>query len=87
MSIFARGTPWTSRRSSRAVRAHDDEALGERVELVHHAPLMRIRRGEDRVQRRHDRHAQLAEQRQDVAARLAAEDPVLVLDATRRRRR
>ena len=36
---------------------------------------------EDRVQRRHDRHPQLAQQREHVAARLAAEDAVLVLHA------
>ena len=35
--------------------------------------------GQDRVQRRHDRHAQLAQQRQQVTAGLAAEDAVLVL--------
>ena len=45
--------------------------------------LRRIRLGEDGVQRRDDRHAQLAQQREHVAAGLAAEDAVLVLHATR----
>ena len=63
------------------MRAHDDEALRELGELVHHAALQGIGLAEDGVQRRHDRHAQLAQQREDVAARLAAEDAVLVLHA------
>ena len=64
-----------------AVRAHDDEALRERVSSSITRALQRIRLGEDRVQRRDDRHAQLAEQREHVAAGLAAEDAVLVLHA------
>ena len=64
-----------------AVGAHDDQALRERGQLVHHRALRRVGLGEDGVQRRHDRHAQLAQQREDVAAGLAAEDPVLVLHA------
>ncbi len=60
--------------------AHDDEALGQPRELVHHAPLLRRRFGEDGVQRRDDRHPELAEEREDVGARLSAVDPVFVLD-------
>ena len=63
----------------RARGAHDDEALREPRQLVDHRALRRIRRREDGVQRRHDRHAQLAQQREDVGAGLAAEDSVLVL--------
>ena len=63
----------------RAVLAHHDQALRERAELVHHATLRRVGFAQDRVEGRHDRHPQLAEQRQDVGAGLAAEDPVFVL--------
>ena len=69
-----------------AVRAHNDEPFGEPGELVHAAALHGIGLAEDGVQRRHDRHAQLAQERENVAAGLAAEDAVLVLHATRRRR-
>jgi hypothetical protein len=41
----------------------------------------RDRAREDRVQRRHDGHADLAEEREEVAPRGAAEDAVLVLHA------
>ena len=44
----------------RAAGGHDHEPVGELRDLVHDAPLVQIRRGQDRVQRRHDRHAQLA---------------------------
>jgi hypothetical protein len=64
-----------------ARRAHHHDALGEADQLVHRGALELVRRREDRMERRHDRHAQLAQQRQHVAAALAAEDPVLVLHA------
>ena len=63
------------------VGAHDDEALGELSQLLHRGALVRVGLGEDRVKSRHDRHAKLAKQREDVAAGLAAEDSVLVLQA------
>ncbi len=63
------------------MRAHDDQAFRELRDLVHRAPLHGARLAEDRVQRRHDRHAELAKQRQHVAPRLAPEDPVFVLHA------
>ena len=62
-----------------AVAAHDDEALGEADERVHHRALHRVGLREDGVERRDDRHAQLAQELEDVAAGLAAEDAVLVL--------
>ena len=80
-SILASATPWISRSKLGAVRAHDDDALRELDELVHRDALQRIRLGENRMQRRHDRHSELAKKREHVAARLAAEDSVLVLHA------
>ena len=65
----------------RAVRAHDDKPLRELGELVHRAALQDTRLAEDGVQRRHNRHAQLAKQCEDVAARLASEDSIFVLHA------
>ncbi len=64
-----------------AVGAHDDEPFRQADQLVHGGALRRVRLAEDRVQRRHDRHAQLAQHGEHVASRGAAEDPVLVLDA------
>ena len=51
-----------------------------------HRALQRVRLGEDRVERRDDGHAQLAQEREHVPAGLASEDAVLVLDGERRRR-
>ena len=62
------------------LRRHHDESRRQLGELVHHPALADVRRFEDRVERGDDRHPQLAEQRQDVAACLPAEDPVLVLE-------
>lgn len=59
---------------------HDDEPLREGSKLVHHAPLQRIGLGEDGVQRRDDRHPELAQELKDVAPGLSTEDSVLVLD-------
>ena len=64
-----------------AARAHDDDALREARDLVHDGALRGIGLGQQRVQRRDHGHAQLAQQGEDVAARLASEDPVLVLQA------
>jgi hypothetical protein len=49
--------------------------------IRHHASLLERRFAEDGVERGHHRHAQVAQQRQHVAARLAAEDAVFVLEA------
>ena len=58
---------------------HDHQAIGQRGDLIHHAPLVQVRRGENRVKRRYDRHPQLAQKREQMTAGLSAEDPVLVL--------
>ncbi len=63
------------------LRAHDDDSLGELEDLVEHRALVGVRRVEDGVERRDDRHPQLAQERADEAARLAAEDSELVLEA------
>jgi hypothetical protein len=65
----------------RAMGAHDDQTFRERSQLIHHAVLVGVRFSEDGVQRGHDRHAQLAQEHEDMAAGLAAEDSVLVLHA------
>ena len=64
----------------RAVAAHDDEAVGEADERVHHGALHGIGLREDRVERRDDRHAEIAQELEHVAAGLRSEDAVLVLD-------
>ena len=79
-SIFAGSTPCTSWRSaapSLLITTRRSERPDERV---HHGALHRVRLGEDRVERRDDRHAQIAQELEHVPARLAAEDAVLVLD-------
>jgi hypothetical protein len=62
-----------------ALRAHDDEAFREGGQLLHGVALQEIGRAEDGVERSHDGHAQLAQQHEHMASRLAAEYPVLVL--------
>ena len=52
-----------------------------RDQLLHHAPLVGVRLAQDGVERGDDRHSQLAQQRQHVAAGGPAEDPELVLHA------
>jgi hypothetical protein len=64
----------------RAVAAHHDNSLGEANERVHHGALHGIWLGEDRVERRDDRHPEIAQELEHVPARLGAEDSVLVLD-------
>jgi len=54
---------------------HDHEARRARDQLVHHAPLVGVRIAEDRVERRDDRHSQLAQQRQQMAAGGPSVDP------------
>lgn len=65
----------------RGVITHDDDALGEAHDLVHHAALLGIGLAEDRVQGRDDGNADLAQEGEQVAACRASEDPVLVLHA------
>ena len=64
-----------------AVGAHHHETLREPGDLVDRTTLHGGGLAEDRVKGSHDRHPQLAEQREHVAAGLAAEDAVLVLHA------
>ena len=60
---------------------HDDE-LGRRVDdLAHHVVLGGRRLREHGVKGGHDRHFQARQQLDDIAARLATENPVLVLEA------
>jgi hypothetical protein len=59
--------------------AHHDEPRGKPRQLPHHPPLLVIRLAQHRVQRGHDRHPQLTQQGEDVAARGPAEDAKLVL--------
>ena len=60
---------------------HDHQPGRARDQFLHHAPLVGVRLAQDGVQRGDDRHAQLAQQRQHVAAGRPAEDPELVLHA------
>jgi len=63
----------------RTFRRHHDESRRQLGELVHHAALADVRRFEDRVEGGDDRHPELREQRQDVAACLPPRS-VLVLE-------
>ena len=63
-----------------APMGHHNQAVAKIRQLVHHRPLARIGFAEDRVKGGDDRHAQLAEQGEDVTARRAAEDSELVLE-------
>ena len=60
--------------------AHHDETVRQPRQFFDHRALCGIRSGQHGVQRRHDRHPQLAQQGEEVGASLAAEDPVLVLN-------
>ena len=66
---------------------HDDHELGLRAQLGEHRCLMRRRLREHGVERDDERLGKLLRERKDVLAVGAAEDPVLVLQAARRRRR
>ena len=63
-----------------APHRHHHQLVGKLDELVHDGPPGGIGLEQNRVQRGHHRHPQLAEQRQNVAPRGAAEDPELVLE-------
>ena len=60
--------------------AHHDQPLRQPRQLLEHHALRRIRFRQDRVQRRDDRHPQVSQQLEQMRTRLAAEDPVFVLD-------
>ena len=60
---------------------HDDDAGGQVGQLRQDPPLVGVRLAQDGVQGRDDRHPQVAQQAEDVAAGRAAVDAVLVLEA------
>ena len=60
---------------------HDDDAGGQVGQLRQDPPLVGVRLAQDGVEGRDDRHPQVAQQAEDVAAGRAAVDPVLVLEA------
>ena len=62
-----------------AEAAHHHQPLGGLGDLFDHAALRQARPGEDGVQGRDDRHAQLAQERQQQATGSPAEDAELVL--------
>jgi hypothetical protein len=64
-----------------AALTHDDQPIRALGQLFHDAALIRIRLAQDGVQRGHHRHAQLAQERQNVTAGRTAEDAVFVLQA------
>ena len=62
-----------------AALRHHDESRGELGQFPQHAALIGRGLFQHGVERRHHRHADVAQQREDVPPRLAAEDAVLVL--------
>jgi hypothetical protein len=64
-----------------AALAHHHQPVGALDQFFHDAALIRIGLAQHGVQGGDDRHAQLAQQRQNVAARRAAEDAVFMLQA------
>ena len=80
LDLLGRHADRRCRSSSRALLGHDDDAAPTASMIaLEHGALRRRRLGQDGVQRRDDRHGQPRQQRQDVAAGLAAEDAELVL--------
>src|SRR5271165_5396543 len=63
----------------RRVLAHDNEAVRDLCELDHHAILLEVRFAQHRMEGGHDRHAEIPQQFQDVAARWPTENSVFVL--------
>ncbi len=60
---------------------HDHQPRREPDQLAHHAPLLRVRLAQHRVQRGDDGHLQFAQQRQHMTARRPAENAELMLHA------
>ena len=60
---------------------HDDDAGGQVGQLRQDPPLVGVRLAQDGVEGRDDRHPQVPQQAEDVAAGRAAVDAVLVLEA------
>ena len=61
--------------------AHHHQPGRKADQLAHHAPLLRVRLAQHRVQRGDDGHLQFAQQRQHVTARRPAVNPKLMLHA------
>ena len=64
-----------------AAFAHHHQPGRKPDQLAHHAPLLRVRLAQHRVQRGDDGHLQFAQQRQHMAARRPAENAELMLHA------
>ncbi len=62
-------------------RAHRHEPIRQDRQFLQHVALRRVRFVEHRVQCRDNRHAEVVQQGENVAAGWPAEDPVLVLEA------
>ena len=62
-----------------AAFAHDHHTVRQGNDLLEHPALIGIGIAQDRVQRRDDRHAQFAQECQDITARLSSEDAVFML--------
>ena len=60
--------------------AHDDQPVGQPGELLEDPALLLVGLPQHGVERGHDRHANVLDQRQQVCAGRAAEDPVFVLE-------
>ena len=64
-----------------AALTHDHQPIGKCRDFLQHRALVGIRLRQNGVQGRDNRHAQFAQQSQDVAAGPAAENAVLMLQA------
>jgi len=78
---FFRGRLVNVEQDAPALFGHNDKTRRETNQLAHNAQLVRVGIAQDRMQGGHDRHVQLVQQREQVAARHAAEDAELVLHA------
>ena len=58
---------------------HDDESVGQLRQAAKNAALIGIGIAQDRVRRGHDRHAQIGQEVQNVAARRSAKNAVFML--------
>ena len=81
MSIFLAGDRIHLAQKLRRLLAHDNDAIGKPRNLFKHLTLIQVRITQHRVQRGHDRHLQLAQQGQDVAARDSAINAIFMLKA------
>jgi hypothetical protein len=61
--------------------AHHDETIGASGNLLHDGSLVGIWGAKNSMERSHDRHCELLQQLEYMAARIPAKYPVLVLQA------